>query len=55
MISRKSVINFGMVTIRIAMYTATQDNDIRFNQHAEDNSRIRYKNLCGIYDTFYHI
>ncbi len=48
MISRKSVITFGMVAIRIAMYTATQDNDIRFNQlHAEDNSRIRYKKTCA--------
>ena len=48
MISRKSVITFGMVAIPIAMYTATQDNDIRFNQlHVEDNSRIRYKKTCG--------
>ncbi len=48
MISRKSVITFGMVAIPIAMYTATQDNDIRFNQlHAEDNSRIRYKKTCA--------
>ena len=48
MASRKSVITFGMVAIPIAMYTATQDNDIRFNQlHKEDNSRIRYKKTCG--------
>ncbi|HHT16488.1 MAG TPA: Ku protein [Papillibacter sp.] len=48
MVSRKSVITFGMVAIPIAMYTATQDNDIRFNQlHREDNSRIRYKKTCG--------
>ncbi|MDD4089953.1 MAG: Ku protein [Tissierellia bacterium] len=48
MISRKSVITFGMVAIPIAMYTATQDNDIHFNQlHAEDNSRIRYKKTCA--------
>jgi DNA end-binding protein Ku len=48
MISRKSVITFGMVAIPIAMCTATQDNDIRFNQlHKEDNSRIRYKKTCG--------
>jgi len=47
-ISRKSVITFGMVAIPIAMYTATQDNDIHFNQlHAEDNSRIRYKKTCA--------
>jgi len=48
MISRKSVIAFGMVAIPIAMYTATQDSDIHFNQlHKEDNSRIRYKKTCA--------
>ncbi|MGI1658906.1 MAG: Ku protein [Desulfitobacterium sp.] len=48
MISRKSVITFGMVAIPIAMYTATQDNDIHFNQlHKEDKSRIRYKKTCA--------
>jgi DNA end-binding protein Ku len=48
MASRKSVITFGMVAIPIAMYTATQDNDIRFNQlHKEDKSRIRYKKTCA--------
>lgn len=48
MVSRKSVITFGMVAIPIAMYTATQENDIHFNQlHKEDNSRIRYKKTCA--------
>ncbi|MGI6731650.1 MAG: Ku protein [Anaerovoracaceae bacterium] len=48
MVSRKSVITFGMVAIPIAMYTATQDNDIHFNQlHKDDNSRIRYKKTCS--------
>ncbi|BCJ99025.1 non-homologous end joining protein Ku [Anaerocolumna chitinilytica] len=48
MITRKSVITFGMVAIPIAMYTTTQDNDIHFNQlHKNDNSRIRYKKTCA--------
>ena len=48
MISRKSVITFGMVAIPIAMFTTTQDNDIHFNQlHKDDNSRIRYKRTCA--------
>ncbi len=48
MVSRKSVITFGMVAIPIAMFTTTQDNDIHFNQlHKEDNSRIRYKKTCA--------
>lgn len=47
MVSHKSVITFGMVAIPIAMYTATQDHDIHFNQlHKGDNSRIRYKKTC---------
>lgn len=37
-----------MVAIPIAMFTATQDNDIHFNQlHKADNSRIRYKKTCA--------
>lgn len=48
MAARKSVITFGMVAIPISMLTATQDNDIHFNQlHKEDNSRIRYKKTCA--------
>jgi DNA end-binding protein Ku len=48
MVSRKTVITFGMVAIPISLYTATQDNDIHFNQlHKEDNSRIRYKKTCS--------
>ncbi|MFY9378504.1 MAG: Ku protein [Peptococcia bacterium] len=47
-VAHKSVISFGLVAIPIAMYTATQDNDIRFNQlHKEDQQRIRYKKVCG--------
>lgn len=48
MIARKSVITFGMVAIPVALYTATQDNDIHFNQlHRDDNSRIRYRKTCA--------
>jgi len=48
LVSRKTVITFGMVAIPIAMFTATQDNDIHFNQlHKDDNSRIRYKKTCS--------
>jgi len=37
-----------MVAIPINLYTATQDNDIHFNQlHKEDHSRIRYKKTCA--------
>lgn len=47
-VAHKSVISFGLVAIPIEMYTATQDNDIHFNQlHKEDNSRVRYKKTCA--------
>lgn len=47
-IAYKSVISFGLVAIPIEMYTATQDNDIHFNQlHKEDNARIKYKKTCA--------
>lgn len=47
-VAHKSVISFGLVAIPISMYTATQDNDIHFNQlHKDDNERIKYKKICG--------
>jgi len=53
-VSLKTVISFGLVAIPVALYTATQDNDIHFHQlHKEDNSRIKYKatphrkTVCG--------
>lgn len=47
-VAHKSVISFGLVAIPIALYTATQDNDIHFNQlHKDDQSRIRYKKTCA--------
>jgi DNA end-binding protein Ku len=47
-VAHKTVISFGLVAIPISMYTATQDNDIHFNQlHKDDNSRIKYKKTCS--------
>ena len=47
-VSHKGAISFGLVHIPVALYTATQDNDISFNQlHKEDYSRIRYKKTCA--------
>ncbi len=37
-----------MVHIPVGLYTATQDNDIHFNQLCkEDGSRVRYKKVCS--------
>ena len=46
--SHKGAISFGLVHIPIALYTATQDNDIHFNQlFKEDLIRVRYKKTCA--------
>lgn len=47
-VSHRGAIPFGMVHIPVGLYTATQDNDIHFNQLCkEDGSRIKYKKVCA--------
>jgi DNA end-binding protein Ku len=44
----KGAISFGMVTIPIKLYTATEEKDVHFNMlHAEDNARIKQKRFCS--------
>ena len=46
--AHKGAISFGLVHIPVALHTATQDNDIRFNQLCKaDGSRVRYKKVCA--------
>lgn len=46
--AHKGAISFGLVHIPVALHTATQDNDIHFNQLCrEDGSRIKYKKVCA--------
>ncbi|MGH3471545.1 MAG: Ku protein [Nocardioidaceae bacterium] len=45
----KGTISFGLVTIPIKVYSATQERDISFRQvHEADAGRIRYKRICEI-------
>ena len=45
----KGAISFGLVTIPVAVYPATEEKSLRFNQlHDEDMGRIRYKRVCDI-------
>ncbi|MBQ7839357.1 MAG: Ku protein [Lachnospiraceae bacterium] len=47
-VAHRGAISFGLVHIPVGLYTATQDNDIHFNQLCkEDGSRVRYKKVCG--------
>lgn len=44
----KGAISFGLVHIPVSLYTATQDNDIHYNQLCEDDkSRIKYNKVCA--------
>lgn len=47
-VSHRGAISFGLVHIPVGLYTATQDNDIHFNQLCrEDGSRIKYRKVCA--------
>jgi DNA end-binding protein Ku len=44
----KGAISFGMVSIPIKLYTATEEKDVRFNLlHRTDHSRIKQKRFCA--------
>jgi DNA end-binding protein Ku len=45
----KGAISFGLVTIPVAVYPATEEKSLKFNQlHDKDMGRIRYKRVCSI-------
>ncbi|MGM1063736.1 Ku protein [Saccharothrix sp. Mg75] len=45
----RGAISFGLVTIGVRMYAATEEHDFRFHQvHREDGGRIRYRRVCEV-------
>jgi DNA end-binding protein Ku len=45
----KGAVSFGLVSIGVRLYSATEEKDIRFHQvHQADGGRIRYKRVCSI-------
>src|SRR5215475_6205190 len=45
----KGAVSFGLVSIAVKLYSATEERNIRFNQvHAEDGGRIKYQRICSI-------
>jgi DNA end-binding protein Ku len=45
----KGSVSFGLVTIPVKVYAATQEKDIAFRQvHAADGGRIRYRRICEV-------
>ncbi|HXF71632.1 MAG TPA: Ku protein [Actinomycetota bacterium] len=44
----KGAISFGLVTIPVAVYPATEERSLRFHQlHGKDGGRIRYRRVCS--------
>jgi DNA end-binding protein Ku len=45
----RGAISFGLVTIGVRLYTATEEHDVAFHQvHREDGGRIKYKRVCSV-------
>ena len=45
----KGAISFGLVTIPVKLYSATEEKDIAFRQvHSVDGGRIKYRRVCEI-------
>ena len=45
----RGAVSFGLVSIGVKLYSATEDKDIRFHQvHATDGGRVKYKRVCSV-------
>src|SRR3954469_17991163 len=45
----KGAISFGLVTIPVKLYSATEEKNVSFHQvHRADGGRIRYKGVCSV-------
>ncbi|MFT3970201.1 MAG: Ku protein [Micropruina sp.] len=45
----KGAISFGLITIPVKVYGATETKDLSFRQvHPEDGGRIKYKRVCDV-------
>jgi DNA end-binding protein Ku len=45
----RGAVSFGLVSIGVKLYSATEDHDVKFHQvHAADGGRIKYQRVCSI-------
>lgn len=45
----KGAVSFGLVSISVKLYSATEEKSIRFHQvHRDDGGRIRYQRVCTV-------
>src|ERR687889_1060363 len=45
----KCAVSFGLVSVPVKLYSATESHDISFRQvHAQDGGRIKYQRVCSV-------
>src|SRR4051794_2760842 len=45
----KGAVSFGLVSVPVKLYSATESHDISFRQvHAKDGGRIKYQRVCSL-------
>ncbi|MDQ1104931.1 non-homologous end joining protein Ku [Nocardioides zeae] len=45
----KGAVSFGLVSVPVKLYAATESHDVSFRQvHAKDGGRIRYQRVCSL-------
>jgi DNA end-binding protein Ku len=45
----KGAVSFGLVSVPVKLYSATESHDVSFRQvHAKDGGRIKYQRVCSI-------
>src|SRR4051794_1431288 len=45
----KGAVSFGLVSVPVKLYAATESHDISFRQvHAKDGGRVKYQRVCSI-------
>ncbi|HEY1134170.1 MAG TPA: Ku protein [Nocardioides sp.] len=45
----KGAVSFGLVSVPVKLYAATESHDVSFRQvHAKDGGRIRYQRICSL-------
>jgi DNA end-binding protein Ku len=45
----KGAVSFGLVSVPVKLYSATENKDISFRQvHAKDGGRIKYQRVCSL-------
>ena len=45
----KGAVSFGLVSIAVKLYSATEDHDVKFHQvHRTDGGRVKYRRVCSV-------